>query len=349
MSYFDTERQQAFGVDLSRYNVSADLCHYPNFDELAVHKPQLHFIGLRTGQSWADKDPAFAVLVREAMRIGLCVLPYHVIYPGEPALKQVDFMLKLLEGIPLAFGLEGLANRLRALYRNPDDPGVEVMGPWVEDLSSQASYGVHEKLLRLGVCRAESAAELVTAELKTHAWPAAAIEVVRGGKGWKMEARGWLESLRWRNVDLDNSLAGQLDPATGTVGLQDCLALIFGHCGTAMNGWKLLPGNERRLPWPGWPLGDGLSQLKKLVRLIAAGGEHLTVHVDTSNFVSLEVQEPSPAEIVGQIAADGIAYDLQGRALAEGTYPVGGYWRWGGAAMWVDKLCWEKGVLRLQS
>lgn len=101
MSYFDTERQQAFGVDLSRYNVSADLCHYPNFDELAVHKPQLRFIGLRTGQSWADKDPAFAVLVREAMRIGLCVLPYHVIYPGEPALKQVDFMLKLLEGIPL--------------------------------------------------------------------------------------------------------------------------------------------------------------------------------------------------------------------------------------------------------
>jgi hypothetical protein len=249
----------------------------------------------------------------------------------------------------LAFGLEGLTNRLRALYRSPDDPQLELMGPWVEDLGSQVSYGVHEKLLRLGVCRAESAAELVTAELKARAWPAAAIGVDRSGKGWKMEARGWLESLRWRNVDLDNSLAGQLDPATGTVDLQDCLALIFGNCGAMLSGWKLLPGNERRLPWPGWPLGDGLSQLRKLVRLIAAGGERLTVHVDTSNFVSLEVQEPSPAEIVGQIAADGIAYDLQGRALAEGTYPVGGYWRWGGAAVWADKLCWEQSALRFGS
>ena len=101
MSYFEPARRQAFGVDLSRYNVSADLGHYPDFDEMASHKPRLSFIGLRSGQSWHDPDPAFAVLLREAMRIGLCVIPYHVIYPAEPALKQMDLMLSLLEGVDL--------------------------------------------------------------------------------------------------------------------------------------------------------------------------------------------------------------------------------------------------------
>ncbi len=91
----------AFGIDLSRYNASADLRQFPNFDQIAAHQPEVTFIAMRTGQSWGEKDQTFGHFFDEARRIGACILPYHVIFPGETALKQIDNLMEILDGIDL--------------------------------------------------------------------------------------------------------------------------------------------------------------------------------------------------------------------------------------------------------
>lgn len=101
MTYFVRNQHLAFGIDLSRYNASADLKQLPDFGQIAAHKPRVEFIAIRTGQSWGYEDPVFRTFYREALRIGVCILPYHVLYPGEPALKQVNALLKILDGIDL--------------------------------------------------------------------------------------------------------------------------------------------------------------------------------------------------------------------------------------------------------
>ncbi|MEL7644989.1 MAG: GH25 family lysozyme [Anaerolineaceae bacterium] len=98
MDYFSTNGQFAFGIDLSVYNGSADGKRRPDFDRIAAHQPRVEFIALRAGQSWAYRDPAFAFSLQEAQRIGLCVLPYHVVFPAESAARQMDAFLGILEG-----------------------------------------------------------------------------------------------------------------------------------------------------------------------------------------------------------------------------------------------------------
>ena len=101
MSYFVRNQEFAFGIDLSRYNASADLTQMPDFDQIAAHDPTVNFIAIRAGVSWGYRDPMFRHFSQRAQAMGACLLPYHVLYPGEPALKQVDSFLKILEGLNL--------------------------------------------------------------------------------------------------------------------------------------------------------------------------------------------------------------------------------------------------------
>ncbi|MEA4812371.1 MAG: glycoside hydrolase family 25 protein [Anaerolineaceae bacterium] len=102
MKYFIRNQEYAFGIDLSRYNASADMKSQPNFDAICRHEPKVDFIGLRTGQSWGYTDPAFTSFYVQAEAARLCILPYHVIFPAEPALRQVAAFLKILDGIDIA-------------------------------------------------------------------------------------------------------------------------------------------------------------------------------------------------------------------------------------------------------
>jgi GH25 family lysozyme M1 (1,4-beta-N-acetylmuramidase) len=101
MSYFVRNQEFAFGIDLSRYNASTDLRQTPDFDQIAAHNPAVNFIAIRAGVSWGYRDPMFKLFSQQALAIGACGMPYHVLYPGEPALKQVNGFLKILEGINL--------------------------------------------------------------------------------------------------------------------------------------------------------------------------------------------------------------------------------------------------------
>ena len=101
MTYFVRNQEFAFGIDLSRYNASADLTQTPAFDQISDHNPAVDFIAIRAGVSWGYRDPMFRNFYEQAQAANACVLPYHVLYPGEPALKQVNSFLKILDGINL--------------------------------------------------------------------------------------------------------------------------------------------------------------------------------------------------------------------------------------------------------
>ena len=101
MTYFTTNQQYPLGIDLSVYNCSADGRRRPNFDLIAAHQPAVEFIAMRTGQSWGYRDPAFSYYLAEAQRIGVCILPYHVVFPGESARRQMDSFLNILAGLDI--------------------------------------------------------------------------------------------------------------------------------------------------------------------------------------------------------------------------------------------------------
>lgn len=101
MSYFVRNQDYAFGIDLSRYNASADFSQSPNFEEIKAHVPAVTFVAMRASVSWGYRDPLFKRFFQQAERIGACLLPYHVLYPGEPAIKQMNSFLNVLEGVDL--------------------------------------------------------------------------------------------------------------------------------------------------------------------------------------------------------------------------------------------------------
>jgi GH25 family lysozyme M1 (1,4-beta-N-acetylmuramidase) len=101
----------AFGIDLSRYNTSADGTRKVNFDTIAQHDPEVVFIAMRTGVSWGYQDPWFAYYFAEAQRIARVRLAYHVLFPGEPPIAQMDNFFRILgdaelEQTPLVLDLE---------------------------------------------------------------------------------------------------------------------------------------------------------------------------------------------------------------------------------------------------
>jgi GH25 family lysozyme M1 (1,4-beta-N-acetylmuramidase) len=86
----------AFGIDLSKFNTSADGKKKVNFDTIAAHDPKVAFVSMRSGISWAYQDPWFSYYFQEAARIGRVRMPYHVLYPGESPLAQMDNFFRIL-------------------------------------------------------------------------------------------------------------------------------------------------------------------------------------------------------------------------------------------------------------
>jgi GH25 family lysozyme M1 (1,4-beta-N-acetylmuramidase) len=101
----------AFGIDLSKFNTSQDGKKKVNFDTIAAHQPTVTFVGMRTGISWGYQDPWFSYYFQETARIGRARMPYHVIYPGESPVTQMDNFFRILGDtnfatVPLVLDLE---------------------------------------------------------------------------------------------------------------------------------------------------------------------------------------------------------------------------------------------------
>jgi GH25 family lysozyme M1 (1,4-beta-N-acetylmuramidase) len=103
----------AFGIDLSRWNTSADGKKKVDFDVIAAHPdPIVSFIAMRSGVSWGYQDPWFSYYFAEALRIKRVRMVYHVLYPGENPIKQMDNFFRIIgDGVdysqlPLVLDLE---------------------------------------------------------------------------------------------------------------------------------------------------------------------------------------------------------------------------------------------------
>lgn len=83
----------AFGIDISKWNYSADGSKKPDFEKI---KATCNFIAIRSGVSWGYADNWFAHNWAGAQ--GMCRMAYHVIYFGEDATKQMDALFKIVNG-----------------------------------------------------------------------------------------------------------------------------------------------------------------------------------------------------------------------------------------------------------
>ncbi len=101
MTYFTRNQGYPFGVDLSQHNASWDGQRIPDFDQFKLHDPEVQFVAVRTGVSWGYRDSMFPRYFAEAMRVGLCILPYHVLYPSADAACQMDAFLAILKDVDL--------------------------------------------------------------------------------------------------------------------------------------------------------------------------------------------------------------------------------------------------------
>lgn len=113
-SNFDDEPniRLPFGIDLSKYNTSADGKQKVDFDIIAATTPPyVAFVAMRAGISWGYQDPWFNYYFTETQRIKRIPMPYHVLYPGQDATRQMDNFFRILGSIdfkttPLVLDLE---------------------------------------------------------------------------------------------------------------------------------------------------------------------------------------------------------------------------------------------------
>jgi len=75
---------KAFGIDVSRHDGLLD------YTKLAARRPRVVFMGFRATISWGYRDPFFAVNWVPAAGLGIARMAYHVVYPAENPLRQVD-------------------------------------------------------------------------------------------------------------------------------------------------------------------------------------------------------------------------------------------------------------------
>ena len=101
MTYFTRNQDYPFGVDLSQHNASWDGERIPDFNQFKLHTPEVRFVAMRAGVSWGYRDSIFPRYFAEAQRLGLCILPYHVLYPSADAARQMDAFLTILKDAKL--------------------------------------------------------------------------------------------------------------------------------------------------------------------------------------------------------------------------------------------------------
>ena len=107
-----SNENNAFGIDISRWNTSADGKKKVDFDRIAIHQPEVSFIAMRSGVSWGYQDPWFNFYMKETQRIGRVRFVYHVLFPSQNPITQMDNFFRILGDdidftkVPLVLDLE---------------------------------------------------------------------------------------------------------------------------------------------------------------------------------------------------------------------------------------------------
>jgi hypothetical protein len=137
------------------------------------------------------------------------------------------------EGSWKRLSLKTMANRVGVSYQSQTpsaDFGLMAQSPWVEDLASQASFGVKEDLLRLGSMGEEEALLHARKVLSMRAFPKTQISPTAKmhDSGVLLRCSGWFKTLAWRHYRPGSSLFGNMggQAGTSTLGMEPaCLRL----------------------------------------------------------------------------------------------------------------------------
>ena len=96
MTGYGWRSMKPLGLDLSKYQSSADGTQLMQFGKLAeLTDDPVHFIIVRSGVSYAYKDPMFDYYWAEIAKLKLLRGYYHVVYFGESIKDQMEWMLKI--------------------------------------------------------------------------------------------------------------------------------------------------------------------------------------------------------------------------------------------------------------
>ena len=132
-----------------------------------------------------------------------------------------------------SLSLEKMANRVVVSYLSQApgaDFGLRAQSPWVEDLASQATFGVKETLLHLGSMGEEEALMHARKALTERAFPKPQIQpsTDKDSPGVLLRCSGCFKTLTWRHFSPGSSLFGNMPAQSGTssVGMEAaCLKL----------------------------------------------------------------------------------------------------------------------------
>ena len=93
-----------FGIDISRWQGTAD------WDVIAAHEAKVEFAVFRATISWGYKDVQLIPNMLGAKAKGILRSAYHVVYPLQPADRQMDNFFEALDGdwgeLPLVLDVE---------------------------------------------------------------------------------------------------------------------------------------------------------------------------------------------------------------------------------------------------
>lgn len=79
-----------FGIDVSRWQGVID------WDMTIKGEPKVLFAGMRASISWGYQDSFFVRNWVEAKRVGIIRMAYHVVYPVDSPVKQIDNFLRIV-------------------------------------------------------------------------------------------------------------------------------------------------------------------------------------------------------------------------------------------------------------
>lgn len=130
----------------------------------------------------------------------------------------VDQVSQPLGKTGLKSSMEGLANRLAVRFRSLEpgkDFGAVAQTEWKDDLTSQASHGVKELLLKRALMSQEQALQLRDMSLQRKAQPVSELLPSTKIKQSQLLCRGWFERLRWRQWPARSDILGHTPSQQG--------------------------------------------------------------------------------------------------------------------------------------
>ena len=130
-------------------------------------------------------------------------------------------------------GMREVANRVAVRYQDLGSPEPDEISQtdWVDNLESQAVYGIKEALYQAGKTQKSTAEWIASVQLADNAWPEVKLgphtpRTIDTPGAYFLECRGWMDTLGWRVWTGLSAVAGHSPIQQGTQSVGNSLASL---------------------------------------------------------------------------------------------------------------------------